>query len=149
MLAGMAGLHSRPCIDPLHQDFQAAAQQAAQVSCSAPDLHEACQCRHVALALPEVRGQEAGQQCQVHLWQRVLVQLNQLRKDLEDVGVELLQQGTDKQSAHCCLSKLHFQSSFPCHLASPCQLHTPPHCRCDAAGVCPSQLPRGSEGTLR
>lgn len=69
------------------------------MSCSAPHLHEACQCRHVALALPEVRGQEAGQQCQVHLWQRVLVQLNQLRKDLEDVGVELLQQGAQMSRA--------------------------------------------------
>ncbi len=47
--------------------------------------------RHVAWPLPEQRGQQRLEDGHVELRQRRCAQLYQLRKDLEDIGVELLQ----------------------------------------------------------
>lgn len=47
--------------------------------------------RHIAWPLPEQRGQQRLENGHVQLRQRRCAQLYQLRKDLEDVGMEFLQ----------------------------------------------------------
>ena len=80
-------------------------------------LQQACQCRHIAKTLPKDCPQQQWEDlCQIDLWQGPRPQLNELRKDLEQVGVKFLRIVSQGLTAQCVS-----------WLSKPC-IHGPVYC---------------------